>query len=78
MKLALGFYHMQSTFDRDDFIVVNWENVKKGKHNRNFLKYSSDMVTSFNVPYDYDSVLHYGAQAFSRNGRPTIIPIVSN
>lgn len=76
-RTALGFYHMQSSSDRDDFIIIKWANVKNGKQNRNFLKYASNMVTSFNVPYDYESVMHYGAYAFSWNSRPTIIPIVS-
>ena len=27
---ALGFWHEQSRTDRDDFIAVLWENIKKG------------------------------------------------
>jgi hypothetical protein len=27
---ALGFYHQQSTHERDDFVKINWENIKLG------------------------------------------------
>ncbi|XP_034841308.1 uncharacterized protein [Maniola hyperantus] len=70
---TLGFYHMQSSPDRDDYIDVLWENIiKPSRHN--FRKYNSLAVSDFGVGYDYDSVLHYSRKAFSSNGLDTLIP----
>jgi hypothetical protein len=43
----------------------------------NFKRYSVFKITSFRVPYDYESIMHYGPYAFSKNGQPTIVPRVS-
>lgn len=74
--LALGFYHMQSAYDRDDYVKIHWENIKSGTKG-NFQKYSNKQVTHFNTTYDYYSIMHYEAYAFSKNKKPTIVPIVS-
>jgi hypothetical protein len=42
-----------------------------------FNKYDAGYITSFGVPYDYDSVMHYGPCAYSNNGLKTIVPKVS-
>uniref|UniRef100_A0A182MQ71 Metalloendopeptidase n=1 Tax=Anopheles culicifacies TaxID=139723 RepID=A0A182MQ71_9DIPT len=69
---ALGFYHQQSASDRDEFVDILWDNIQEGTQN-NFNIYGSNVVTDFNVRYDYGSVMHYGATAFSKNGQKTIV-----
>jgi hypothetical protein len=38
----------------------------------NFNKYGHDRVDVQNIPYDFNSILHYNGKAFSKNGKPTI------
>ncbi|EDS37677.1 meprin A subunit beta [Culex quinquefasciatus] len=70
---ALGFVHMQSASDRDFYISVDWNNIQTGR-STNFDRYASSIINDFGIPYDYESVMHYGKTAFSKNGLPTIIP----
>lgn len=74
--LALGFYHMQSAFDRDEYVTIHWENLEEGTEH-NFNKYTDTQITHFNATYDYYSVMHYGPNGFSKNGNATIVPTVS-
>jgi len=68
MLHAIGFWHEQSRMDRDDHIIVREENIQTGKEG-NFKKHNSKY---YGQPYDFGSVMHYSAKAFSKNGLPTI------
>lgn len=68
---AVGFYHEQSRFDRDDHVHVNYQNIPYDKF-INFEKVSEDEISTFGVSYDVLSVLHYSPYAFSKNNRKTI------
>uniref|UniRef100_A0A8C6S5H9 Metalloendopeptidase n=1 Tax=Neogobius melanostomus TaxID=47308 RepID=A0A8C6S5H9_9GOBI len=68
---ALGFKHEQSRSDRDLHVRILLRNVDPQRYG------SLRKVNTNNLgtPYDYNSVMHYGRYAFSRNGQPTIVPI---
>ncbi|KAK9686990.1 Astacin (Peptidase family M12A) [Popillia japonica] len=74
---AAGFYHQQSATERDDYVTIMWENITPGTEH-NFNKFGADVITSFGQPYDYYSVMHYDAWAFSFNGLPTVVPVDIN
>ncbi|XP_044291608.1 astacin-like metalloendopeptidase [Varanus komodoensis] len=69
---ALGFLHEQTRSDRDDYVKINLEYVAAGEQG-NFAKVNS---TNLGLPYDYSSVMHYGAYDFSNTaGKATIVPV---
>uniref|UniRef100_A0A8C6YXY7 Metalloendopeptidase n=1 Tax=Nothoprocta perdicaria TaxID=30464 RepID=A0A8C6YXY7_NOTPE len=71
MNHALGFIHEQARSDRDSFVKIMWEHVMAEQGN--FGKVNS---RNLGLPYDYASVMHYGAFDFSSTpGEPTIVPI---
>ncbi|CAH2989829.1 unnamed protein product [Chilo suppressalis] len=65
----LGFHHMQSTHNRDEYVRIHWENIQDGFAHA-FYRY--DDTTNLGIPYEYGSCMHYGTHYFSRNGRPTL------
>jgi Astacin (Peptidase family M12A) len=71
---ALGYAHMQNHIDRDNFVRVNFINIILNKRS-NFEKVSSSAYGNFGTAYDYLSVMHYRRDAFSRNGKDTIVPL---
>lgn len=68
---AIGFWHEQSRSDRDIYVSVDFNNIIS-RQEHNFAKQISDGVDIGG--YDYNSVMHYSAYAFSKDiTRPTII-----
>lgn len=66
---ALGFLHEHQRPDRDNYVTINWANLSPGAFGA-FDILSMRLRTS----YDFLSVMHYQAWAFSINGQQTIVP----
>jgi len=62
---ALGFFHEQSRPDRDNYVTINWKNIQKGMQS-NFKKYSYGDLNDQGMAYDYDSIMHYPKDAFTK------------
>ncbi|XP_066545669.1 astacin-like metalloendopeptidase [Amia ocellicauda] len=60
---ALGFYHEHSRSDRDNYIEVLWDNIQP-EYQRQFMKMNTN---NLDVPYDYQSILHYSWNAFAKS-----------
>jgi hypothetical protein len=69
---ALGMWHEQSRADRNYYVRIAWENIEE-EHKYNFDQHLADSKDF--GEYDYQSIMHYGPFAFSKNGKQTIIPI---
>ncbi|XP_059490854.1 zinc metalloproteinase nas-14-like, partial [Neocloeon triangulifer] len=71
---SLGFWHEHTRPDRDRYVSVQWDNIVSGAET-NFLSRSASEAHLENMPYDYESVMHYKHTAFSKDlTRPTLVP----
>ncbi|CAI9615069.1 unnamed protein product [Staurois parvus] len=71
LEHALGFYHEHTRSDRDNYIDINFQYISEG-YQGDFAKVDTNNLGS---PYDYGSVMHYDAYAFSNtSNKPTIVP----
>jgi len=70
---ALGLWHEQSRADRGNYIRILWENIDED-HRFNFDQHFIDGKDI--GEYDYQSIMHYGPYAFSKNGEKTIVPLI--
>ncbi|HXU46022.1 MAG TPA: M12 family metallopeptidase [Thermoanaerobaculia bacterium] len=65
---VLGLWHEQSRTDRDRFVTIVWANVQDDKKD-DFAKYRDLGNDGADIgPYDFGSIMHYPANAFSKGG----------
>ena len=63
----IGFYHEQSRPDRDDYVKTFTKNIDE-EQKKNFQKQDGSIVQD---QYDYASIMHLSATAYSKNGKIT-------
>ncbi|XP_062301444.1 low choriolytic enzyme-like [Scomber scombrus] len=68
---ALGFEHEHSRSDRDQHVQILWKNIEDGEE----IQFEKVETRNLGTPYDYNSVMQYGRKFFSKNRKPTIVPI---
>ncbi|XP_057700816.1 low choriolytic enzyme-like [Corythoichthys intestinalis] len=68
---SLGFHHEHTRSDRDQHVLIHWDNIQKDKK----IAFKKQDTNNLNTPYDYSSVMHYGRTAFGINSAVTITPI---
>ena len=56
---AIGFHHEQTRPDRNNHVTIMTQNIIP-QTLFNFQQYSTGVINTYNVPYDYRSVMHYG------------------
>ncbi|XP_050024380.1 high choriolytic enzyme 1-like isoform X1 [Dermacentor andersoni] len=71
---ALGFFHEHSRPDRDEYVRVLWDNIIKAS-SESFWRNNETEADTLGEPYDYESVMHYPHDAFSKPGSgSTLLP----
>uniref|UniRef100_A0A0K0EB05 Zinc metalloproteinase n=1 Tax=Strongyloides stercoralis TaxID=6248 RepID=A0A0K0EB05_STRER len=71
---SLGLEHEQARADRDSYIQLFIDNVMKGREH-NFLKVDLANYLTYEVRYDFGSVMHYDTTAFGVDNKQTMIPL---
>ncbi|KAM4036824.1 bone morphogenetic protein 1 isoform 2-T2 [Anomaloglossus baeobatrachus] len=62
---VIGFWHEHTRPDRDDHVSIVRENIQPGQE-YNFLKMEPEEVNYLDETYDFDSIMHYARNTFSR------------
>ncbi|KHJ75668.1 astacin [Oesophagostomum dentatum] len=65
---VVGLWHEHMRYDRDKYIRVHYENIDK-EYWPQFTKVKPEIATTYNVPYDYKSIMHYDKTAFAQKGK---------
>ena len=72
---AIGFDHEQNRPDRDDYVKINWDNIKSGRKSQFDIAKGSK---TFGTPYDGFSVMHYTAYHFTKSKKAPWLPTIES
>jgi len=82
---CLGFWHEQTRPDRDDYVQIDTSNILDADEHNFDIKPAADVYPKQeyglhdSLTYDFDSVMHYGDDAFCIDcSQPTIIVLPPN
>lgn len=65
---------MHQAYNRDDFIKVDKAAFNNESCENEFKIFPKDILDEMNIPYDYQSVTHYGIRGCAKENEFTIIP----
>lgn len=72
---VVGFWHEHTRPDRDNHVQIIRDNIMLGQE-YNFNKLTVEEVNSLGQTYDYDSIMHYARNTFSKGSfLDTILPL---
>ncbi|XP_035232741.1 tolloid-like protein 1 isoform X2 [Stegodyphus dumicola] len=72
---VVGFWHEHTRPDRDKHVQIISRNIVAGQE-YNFNKLTDEEVNSLGLNYDYESIMHYARNTFSRSlALDTILPV---
>ncbi|CAD6991890.1 zinc metalloproteinase nas-10 [Ceratitis capitata] len=63
---VLGLYHEQSRPDRNKYVQIEYSNIPQ-QYWSQFIAYPEMYTTTYNVKYDYESLMHYSQFAFAKD-----------
>ncbi|KAK6748609.1 hypothetical protein RB195_001309 [Necator americanus] len=71
---VVGFWHEHTRPDRDQYVDIFYKSIQPGQ-DYNFEKSKPEEVDSLGEPYDFNSIMHYARDTFSRGTfHDTILP----
>ncbi|XP_017482541.1 PREDICTED: zinc metalloproteinase nas-13-like [Rhagoletis zephyria] len=75
---VLGLYHEQSRPDRNKYVQIEYANIPQ-KYWPQFIAYPEIYTTTYNVKYDYESLMHYSQFAFAKDqAKPSMRARIGN
>lgn len=72
---TLGYLHEQNRPDRDQNVIINYQNIEDGFEDQFDISQSAQLLTD---AFDINSTMMYGSFTFSKNGQPTITDLQGN